>query len=220
MARREPADPGRDDRPDAPVGLLLRLLLDAADQLRHVVADVVLRLLEQLLAGLLLGHPGGALELAHGRLARRLQLLLERARVRLAVADALLAALQLGVLLLEQLVARRRPLLRAGDLAAAQLELLLRLLAQPQLQLLGLELRLLAEGVGVALRVFQQRLRLQGVGLGPHPGELLLQEESDRSAYEKRGHHGDRNHEDVHELTSSPRVGRGMSDPAPSGPRR
>ena len=48
---------------------------------------------EELLARLLLGHAGGALELAHGRLRGRLQLLLERARVRLAVADALLAAL-------------------------------------------------------------------------------------------------------------------------------
>ncbi len=111
-----------------------------------------------------------------------------------------------ALLLLEQLVAGRRALLGAGDLRAAQLELLLGLLAQPQLQLLGLELGLLAEGVGVALRVFEQRLGLQGVGLRPHPGELLLQEESDRSAYEKRGHDGDRNHEDVHELTSSPRV--------------
>ena len=81
--------------------------------------------------------------------------------------------------------------------------------AHAELQLLGLELRLLAEGVGVALRVFEQRLGLQGVGLGPHPGELLLQEESDRSAYEKRGHDGDRNHEDVHETTSSPRTAAG-----------
>ena len=132
----------------------------------------------------------------------------------LAVVDALLAPGQLGVLLIDQLVARAGALLGPSHLRPAQLELLLGLLAHAELELLGLELGLLAKRVGVALRVFEQRLGLQRVGFGPHAGELLLQEESDRSAYEQRRHDGDRNHEDVHETTSSPRTWRGMSDPA------
>ena len=182
------------------------------------MTHVVLGLLQQLFARLRPGHAGGPLELAHRRVLGRLQLVLQRPGVDLAVVDALLAAGQLGGLLVELFVAGAATLLGSRHLAAAQLELLLRLLTHTELELHGLELGLLAKSVGVALCVFEQRLGLQSVGLSLHSGELLLQEESDRSAYEKRRHDGD--HEDVHETTSFPRTWRGMSDPAADGATR
>ena len=186
VAGGEPADAGRDDVADAAVGLLLGLLLDAADHLRHVVADVVLGLLERALAGLRLGHARRALELADGRVLGRLQLVLQRAgctsRSLMPCSRRVSSAFFWSSWSSRALA---RSSARATSSGAAR--------AAPRSPArtrswssLACELGLLAQGIGVALRVFEQRLGLQGVGLGPHPGELLLQEESDRSAYEKR----------------------------------
>ena len=77
MAGGEPLHDDGEDVADAPVGLPLGLLLDGADDLRAVVAGLVLELLEQLLAGLRGRHAGDALEREDLLLAR----LLERGRL-------------------------------------------------------------------------------------------------------------------------------------------
>ena len=195
----------------------LRLLLDPADHLRHVVADVVLGLLQQQLAGLRLGHARRALELAASAASLvAFSSSCSVPRVHLAVADR--PARGASAPRPSGRAARRgrsraprpwRP--RSGAARAAP--------PSPggrELQLLGLELGLLAEGIGVALRVFEQRLGLQGVGLGPHrrrtsssqrgtPTEPPTRSAATTATARPRG---------GHETTSSPRRRRGMSDPA------
>ena len=166
VARGRALDADRDDVADPPVGLLLGLVLDLADELGHVVAGGLLGLAEEQLAGLGRRQRGQALERADLLLPRRLELLLEGADVGVTVVEALLAPGELGGLGLEPLIAGGGPLLGLDRLGPAVAQLVLDLGPEADHPLLGLDLGLLAQGVGLPPRIGQEALGLLGLGLG------------------------------------------------------
>ena len=119
-----------------------RLLLLLADALRKLVTNQVLGALEQV--GLRLRHcqTADALELAQCLVLRRLQLLLELFDMHLAVVQALLAALDLGLLPLDLVLGGGDLLLDPGGRCPPVLHLALDLGAQLHRQLARLDLRL------------------------------------------------------------------------------
>ena len=129
VARGDPLECVGDEVPGAPLGLGLRLLLHLADAAGELVADELLRALEQVRLRLVQRHACDALELGDLLLLRRLQVLLELLRVHLAVGDALLTALELARAPLELGFLRRIPLLRCDEVGLALPDLALDLAA-------------------------------------------------------------------------------------------
>jgi hypothetical protein len=153
-------DADRDDVAHSAVGLDARLVLDRADAARDVVARLLLDPREQRLAGLRLRHRGDALELALLLLHELADASLALAQRRIALTETALARGEVGGCLVELGRAGAKPLLGAGDLEAAALELLLHLAAGGQHVLLGGDFRLLAHCVGLAAGACQLELRL------------------------------------------------------------
>src|SRR5581483_3589536 len=89
VARRDALERVGDEVPRAPPRLALRLLLELAHAPRELVPDELLGPVQDLSLRLVDRHPRDPLELVELALLRRLQLLLEAARVQLAIADAL-----------------------------------------------------------------------------------------------------------------------------------
>ena len=119
MAGGEPLHGDREDRAHAALGVALGLLLDGAQDLRRVVAGLVLDLLEQRLLGLAGAQAGDALQRALVLVAQMRELLLlrgEALRVRLQVA---LARVELGRAAVERALERLRALGGAHVAAAA-----------------------------------------------------------------------------------------------------
>ena len=111
-------DRDRQDVPGAPVGLELGLLLDAPDQLGHLLAavsSVRASRRSRAWAAVMLGDP---LELGQLGVAGGLELLLELLGVHVAVGDRLLAAGELLVALSRLAVAGGQAFLELGDLGA------------------------------------------------------------------------------------------------------
>ena len=103
-------------------------------------------------------NPGDALELLELLVLRLLELLLERAQVRLAVGQPLLAAGQLGQLALDLLLRRQHPLLDLRHARPALRELALDLGSQADRLLPRLDLRFAPNRLGFALRLRQQQV--------------------------------------------------------------
>ncbi len=162
---------------------MARLVLDRADAPRDVVARLLLDAREQRLAGLGLGHRRDALELALALLHQLGGTRLALGEAGIALRDAPLADGHVGGQLVELGRASAEPLLGARDLEAAALELLLDLAARREHVLLGGDLRLLADGVGLAPGARQLAL-----GVGPEcrrrgPGAAA-------AAHDDEGEHG------------------------------
>ena len=160
-------DAQREDVAGAAVGLAARLFLDLAHELGHLVAGLVLGLLEQHVLGLRGAQPGDALELDHRLVVRVVELVGDALAVGVAVAQRLLAAVLLGAARVELLLALQQALLGLADLFATVAQLGLDLAAHLVHLFLGLEAGLLDDGLGLAPRVPQQLL-----GLALRAGEL------------------------------------------------
>ena len=113
VAGGQPLHHDGEDVAHAAVGVALGLLLDLAQELGRVVADLVLELLEQLVLGLRGRHPRRPLELAHVPIALRRR---PPARGWRAPARGARAA---ATRVLERLLAADEPLLLTPDLRAA-----------------------------------------------------------------------------------------------------
>ena len=157
----------REDVAGAAVGLAARLFFDLAHELGHVVAGLVLGLLEQHVLGLRGAEPGDTLELDHGFVVSVLQVVGDALRVGVAVAQRLLAPVLLGGARVELLVALQQALLGLADLFAAAAQLGLDLAAHLVHFLFGLEPSFLDDGLGLTLGVAQHLL-----GLALRPGQL------------------------------------------------
>src|SRR5207253_4149384 len=107
-----------------PLRLAPCLLLGLPDEARELVADELLRALEQVGLRLVDGHPGDALELRRLRVASRLQIFLQLLRVHLAASDSLLAPRQLSQLAADLLFLSQQALLDLERLGAARRDLL------------------------------------------------------------------------------------------------
>ena len=156
VARGDALERVGDEVARAPLRLRLRLLLVLAHAPRELVPDQVLGALEQHRLRLADGHARDRLEQVQLALVRLLQLQLQLLRVRLAVGDALLAALQLGSLPLELVLARQQPLLALLQPPALVVELALEVGADLDRLLARLDLRLAPDGLGLARRLLEQ----------------------------------------------------------------
>src|SRR6185437_7035550 len=110
-----------------PFILVPRLFLDLPDEPGAVVAQRVLELLQQDLARLAGAQTGDALELTNVLLLRLLELVRLDLEVAGAVVERALLAAHLRKLQVERLLLAEEPLLDAGQLGAAGVELGLRL---------------------------------------------------------------------------------------------
>src|SRR5579862_36252 len=144
-----------DEVPRPPLRLCTRLLLEHAHAPCELVAGQLLPALEQLPLRLLLRQPGDALERLLLRVLQLLQLVLERAEVRLAVGDALIAARELDELALDLLLLRNEPLLDLHHRLPAVAEVGVDLGSQLHRLLACFDLRLAADGLGFAVRVLE-----------------------------------------------------------------
>ena len=177
----------REDVAGAAVGLVLGLFFDRAHQLRHVVAGVVFGLLQQHLLGLRAGQAGDALE--HRRLlgVGVLQLLGERRglrpRARRPAGRGARARRRARSSCSSRCATRSSevfeldaPLAQVGlDLGADLVELLF-----------GFEARLFDGGLGLALGVAQDALRLSLGPLEPRVDEVASDEVPRRCAGRER----------------------------------
>ena len=112
VAGGQPLHDDGEDVAHPPVGVALGLLLDLADDLRPVVARLVLQLLEELVARLGGRHARDALELADVVLARGLEL-------AVLLGEHALALAQLGEAALDRLLAGAQALLEPQQVGAA-----------------------------------------------------------------------------------------------------
>ena len=182
-------DRQREDVARPPVGLAARLLLDLTHQLGHVVARVVLGLLEEQLPGLRGAHPRDAFERGDGFVASGSELVGELLHVVLAVVQRLLAPVLFEGARLELLLALHEALLGCRDLVAPAADLLLDLRSDLVDLFLGLELGLFEERVGLATRIAQ---RLFGFTLRPGElagGERAADQVPEADARRERQHH-------------------------------
>jgi hypothetical protein len=140
-----------DQRACAPAGLRPRFLLLLAHAARELVADQILRALEQVALRLSHRQAPDSLELAERFVLRRLQLLLELLDVHLAVVQPLLATLDLRLLAHELVLGGRNLLLDPGGLRAPALDLALDLRTQLHRQLASLDLSLAPDRLGLPL---------------------------------------------------------------------
>ena len=118
VAGGDPLERVGDQRPRAPSRLGPRLLLLLADAPGELVADQILRALEQVVLRLRDRQPGDALELRQRLVLGRLELFLQLLDVRLAVGEALLAALDARSSACELVLDLRDLLLDLGHLGA------------------------------------------------------------------------------------------------------
>ena len=178
-----------------PVALSARLLLDLAHHLGHVVARVFLGLHEEHLLGLGGAESGDALELDHGLVVGALELVGKSLAVGVPVADGLLAPVLLRAARVDGLFALKHTLLGLAELLAAVAQLALDLGADTVHLFLGLEARLLDDGLRLAAGILQQ---LVGLALGSRKlagGEIAADEiphrQSDRQSGDDihRSHH-------------------------------
>ena len=181
----------REDVAGAAVGLAARLFFDLAHQLGHLVARLVLGLLEQHVLGLRGAEPGDALELDHGLVVRDLQVVGDALGVGVAVAQRLLAAVLLRGARVELLVALQQALLGLADLFAPAAQLGLDLAAHLVHFLFGLEPSFLDDGLGLTLGVAQHLL-----GFALRPGQLARGEVAADQV--SRDHAHCQAHHDVH----------------------
>src|SRR5665647_3374676 len=151
----------------AAVGFAARLFLDLADELGHVVARLVLRLLEQHVLGLRRAEPRDALELDHGLVVGDLQPVGDALGLGVAVAQRLLATVLLRGARVDLLVALQQALLGLDYLFAPAAQLGLDLAAHLVHFLFRLEPSFLDDGLGLTLGVAQQLL-----GFALRPGQL------------------------------------------------
>ena len=158
-----PLDAEREDVAGAAVGFAPRLFLDLAHELGHLVARLVLGLLEEGVPGLRGAHAGDALELDHRLLVRFVHLVGELLRVGVAVAQRLLATFEVCGARIELLVALELARLRLAELLATVAQLALYLGADPVDLFLGLEAGFLERGLRLALGVLEELL---GLALG------------------------------------------------------
>ncbi len=122
----------------------------------ELVPDEVLRALDELLSRLVHGEAGDLLERRERLALCVAQLFLERLDVHLAVPEALLLALEVREPTVDLELFLHEPLLDLGDLNAPVLELGFDLTPQRDGLLAGVDLRLPANGVGLALAVRDQ----------------------------------------------------------------
>ena len=115
VAGRDPLERVGDQRPRPAAGLRACFLLLLADALRELMADQVLRALEQMSLRLRDRQTADPLELDERGVLRRLQLLLELLDVHLAVVHALFTALDLDLLTLDLVLGRGHLLLDPGS---------------------------------------------------------------------------------------------------------
>ena len=180
-------DRQREDVAGPAVGFVLGLFFDGADELGHVVAGFVFGLLEQHLLGLRAGQAGDAFE--HRRLlgVGVFELLGKRGGLRFALEDLLVAALELGRARRSSCSSRwatrssevfsstRRSRKSASTSAAYLLELFF-----------GFEAGLFDGGLGLALGVAQDALRLSLRTLEPRIDEVPSDEIPRRCAGRER----------------------------------
>ncbi len=185
MARRDPLQRVGDEAPGATLRLGARLFLLLADAPGELVPDQLLGALEEVRLRLVHGHAGDPLELAQLGVLRRLQLLLELARVHLAVVQPLLAALELDELSLRLLLAAEYALLDLHDLRSPLLDLGLDLGAETHGLLARVDLGLTAERLRLSLGVVEQlRAGLLGRAESRCAEELGEESAGDRSEHE------------------------------------
>src|SRR5581483_4991507 len=158
MARRDPLERVGDEVSRAPPGFDLCLLFELPDAPRELVPDELLRPREHLRLRLVHGQPGDSLELFQLALLRRLELLLELPRVRLAVGDPLLAALELGHTPLHLVLPRAKTLLDLDRLRPAHVQVMLDLAPMPDRLFLRLQLGLALQRLGLAARLGEKEL--------------------------------------------------------------
>ena len=151
MAGGNPLQRVGDQRPRAPPRLGPRLLLLLTDAAGELVADQILRALEQMVLRLRHRQPGDALELRQRLVLGRLELVLELLDVRLPVGQALLAALDLRRPPRDLVLGLGDSLLDLGDLGAPVLHLGLDVGTQLDRELARLDLRLPPDRLGFAL---------------------------------------------------------------------
>ena len=212
VARRDALQRVGDEVARAALRLGPRLLLEHADAARELVADQLLAALEQVRLRLLQGQAGDALELDLLGDLHLLQLVLELAEMDLAIGEALVLPGQLDELPLDLLLLREHALLDLQHRLATVGELGVDLRAQLDGLLAGLDLRLAAERLGLALGVLDQ--------LAPDPSRLADagRAEDLHREQRKRDPCGDSDGDsdpDQHEQGSSV----GLPHPSP-GPRR
>jgi hypothetical protein len=135
-------------------GLLLRL----THPTRELVADQLLRTLQEVGLRLVDGHARDPLELVELRVARFLELLLELLRVHLAVGDALLTARELRELAVDVLLLADDTLLELQHLGAPVGHLLLDLRPEADRLLARLDLGLPPQRVGLAFGLGDEEL--------------------------------------------------------------
>src|SRR6188768_1467666 len=123
VARRDPLQGVRDEGSCPPLRIRACLLLELAHRAGELVANQVLRALEELLASLAEREPTDALELPQRLVIAGLELLLQLLRVDLAICDPLLPPAQLLALGVELGLALVDALLDLGHLDAARLDL-------------------------------------------------------------------------------------------------
>ena len=156
MARGDALQRVCDEVARAPLRLRLRFLLVLAHTPCELVADQVLGALEQHRLRLADGHAGDRLEQVHLALVRLFQLELQLLRVRLAVGDTLLAALELEVLPLELVLAGQQPLLALLESPALVVQLPFQLGADLDRLLARLDVRFAPNRLRLARRLLQE----------------------------------------------------------------
>src|SRR6266571_113041 len=175
IRRRQPLDRLRHDAPGAAAGLDLRLLLDAAQDVRGLLPRLGLDLAQQLAAGLPRRRAGDALQPGPALQEQGLGLLLGRRDALLPLAQPALAIAELVLLLPQQIELARdvallllQPLLDPLHLVAPGARLIFEAGRRGAVLLLGLHIRLLEACLGPPLGVRQQ-LHGAPLGFGPQP---------------------------------------------------
>ena len=160
VARRDALERVGDERARPAARVRTRLFLHLPHLAGELVADEVLRAFEQLLARLVDGQARDLLERREGVALRLAELLLQRLDVHLAIAEPLLLPLELGQPGVGLVLLLQHTLLDLGDLDTAVLHLALDLAAQRDGLLARFDLRLAANGLGLAASVVEEALAL------------------------------------------------------------
>ena len=205
VARRDPLQGIGDEGPRPTLGVGARLLLELAHGTGELVADQVLRPLEELLARLAEREPADALELPEHLVVARLELLLQLLRVDLAIRDPLLPPVELLALGVELGLALVDALLDLRHLEAARLDLGLDLGPQGNGELAALDLCLTPGRLGLAVGVGEDR-----------PALVLRQPQPRRARRPEPGPEADRSYRDSEQCRNDSEHGRSLSGNGPA----
>jgi hypothetical protein len=168
-----------------------RFLFRLPNPARELVADQLLRALEEVRLRLVDRHARDPLELGHLRLPGALQLLLQLLRVRLAVEDPLLAARQLGQLAADLLLLREDALLDLERLGSPHCDLLLDLGSHANGFLPRLDLRLPPHRFRLPARFRDQQLPRAARRREARAREGVQREEGERDPHSEADRYPD-----------------------------